>query len=223
MSAEVSQVIRVVIADDHPIVRSGIHNELSGHADIQVVGEATNGDQALQLASTLRPDILLLDINMPGLRAVDVIKRLRGQSAAPRVIVLTVLEDEEHMMSLLAAGARGYILKDEQPAIIVGAVRAVAQGALWLSAKVARAIEHVEDRSADEAPEKTLTPRELEVLRMMARGWSNAKIAKNMCVTEATIKFHVGNIYDKLAVTSRVEAVLYAAQRSLVDLHAESD
>ena len=94
------QVIRVVIADDHPIVRSGIHNELANHADIQVVGEATNGDQALQLATTLPSDILLLDINMPGLRAVDVIKRLRGRPAAPRVIILTVLEDEEHMIHL---------------------------------------------------------------------------------------------------------------------------
>lgn len=221
MSGAVSQVIQVLIADDHPIVRSGIHNELSSHIDIQIVGEATNGDQALQLSTMLRPDILLLDINMPGLRAVDVIRRLREQPGAPRVIVLTVLEDEEHMISLLSAGARGYILKDEQPAIIVGAVRAVDQGALWLSARVARVIERVDDNSADRTPEKMLTPRELEVLRLMARGWSNLKIAQNMCVTEATIKFHVGNIYDKLSVTSRVEAILYAAQRSWVNLSME--
>lgn len=221
MSGITAKVIRVVIADDHPIVRSGIHNELASHVDIQVIAEATNGDQALQLSSSLQPDILLLDINMPGLRAVDVIKRLREPTHTPRVIVLTVLEDEEHMISLLSAGARGYILKDEQPAIIVGAVRAVNQGALWLSARVARVIERADTQSANETPEKTLTPRELEVLRLMARGWSNLKIAQSMCVTEATIKFHVGNIYDKLSVTSRVEAILYAAQRSLVNLNFE--
>jgi two-component system, NarL family, response regulator LiaR len=222
MSNTVSKVIRVVIADDHPIVRSGIHNELSNHADIQIVGEATNGDQALQLAASLQPDILLLDINMPGLRVVEVVKRLRELPTAPRVIILTVLEDEEHMISLLSAGAKGYILKDEQPAVITGAVRAVDQGALWLSARVACVIGQGGNNSADETPEKTLTPRELEVLRMMARGWGNSRIAQHMCVTEATIKFHVGNIYDKLSVTSRVEAVLYAAQRSLVNLNTES-
>ncbi len=221
MSDMAHKIIRVVVADDHPIVRSGIHNELSSHADIHVIGEATNGDQALHLAHTLQPDILLLDVNMPGLRAVDVIKRLREIPAAPHVIVLTMLEDEELVLTLLAAGAKGYILKDEQPAIIVGAVRAVDQGALWLSTKVAHVIRRREDRPADESPEKTLTPREIQVLRLIARGWSNARIAQDMCVTEATIKFHVGNIYDKLAVTSRVEAVLYAIHSALVDLKAD--
>ena len=217
----VSKVIQVVIADDHPIVRSGIHTELANHSDIHVVGEATNGDEAFQLANTLHPDILLLDINMPGLRAVDVVKRLSELPAAPRVIVLTVLEDEEHVTSLLSAGAKGYILKDEPPTVITGAVRAVAQGSLWLSAGIGRVIGHLADSASGEAAEKTLTPRELEVLRMMARGWNNSKIARDMCVTEATIKFHVGNIYHKLSVTSRVEAVLYAARRALVDLNSE--
>ncbi len=218
MDNPAAKTIRVVIADDHPIVRSGIQNELADHSDIQVIGEAKNGDEALHLALTVRPDVLLLDINMPGLRAVDVVKRLQELSAAPRVLVLTVLEDEEHVISLLSAGAKGYILKDERPAVIVGAVRAVAQGTLWLSASVANVVGQAVSPASTEAPEKVLTPREVEVLRLMSRGWSNSQIAQDLSVTEATVKFHVGNIYDKLSVTSRVEAVLYAARKALVDL-----
>lgn len=214
-------VIRVVLADDHPIVRSGIRNELAQHSDIQVVGEAVNGDQALALAQSYTPDVLLLDINMPGLQAVKVVKHLQAAPPAPRVVVLSVYADDEHVTAMLSAGARGYILKDENPSTITEAVRAVSQGILWLSPSIAHVVGQVVKRTVDEEPEERLTQRELEVLRMMARGWDNQKIAQALSVTEATVKFHIGHIYDKLAVTSRIEAVLQAARRSLVDLNME--
>jgi two-component system response regulator DegU len=215
------KVIRVVVADDHPIVRSGIRNELARHPDIEVIGEATNGDEALSLARTLQPDVLLLDINMPGLQAVKVVKNLRELPSMPYVVVLSVCEDEEHVIALLAAGAKGYILKDEKPIVIAETVRGVEQGGLWLSPKVAQVMGRTVKGAAGDTSEKALTPRELEVLKMMTRGFDNPKIAQELSVTEATVKFHVGNIYAKLAVTSRVEAVLCALRQALVDLNSE--
>lgn len=205
--------IRVLIADDHPIVRSGIRNELARHGDIQIVGEALNGNEALSISEGLHPDVLLLDINMPGPRAVDVVRLLRQRRSAPRIVVLSAYGDDEHVITLLSAGARGYILKDENPAGIVEAIRAVMQGVLWLSAGVAQAISHATQGAMEETPEKNLTPREKEVLVMMARGWDNQQIAESLCVAEATVKFHVAHIYDKLGVTSRVQAVLYAIRQ----------
>jgi len=223
MNDQDPKVIRVVVADDHPIVRSGIRNELAHQPDIQVVGEAVNGDQAFSLTRSLAPDVLLLDINMPGLQAVKVVKQLRATSPAPRVVVLSVYADEEHVAAMLSAGALGYILKDENPSVITEAVRAVAQGILWLSPSIAHVVGQVVKRTVEGTREECLTQRELEVLRMMARGWDNQKIAQAISVTEATVKFHIGHIYDKLAVTSRVEAVLYAARQSLVDLNVENE
>jgi len=214
-------VIRVVVADDHPIVRSGICNELARHSDIQVIGEAVNGDDALALATSLRPNVLLLDINMPGLQAAKVVRHLREQLPMLRVVVLSAYVDEEHVIALLSAGARGYVLKDEKPTTIVDAMRMTMLGTLWLSPMVAQTLSQAVGRTAEDAPEKTLTPRELEVLRMMARGMDNQKIAESLSVTEATVKFHVGHIYDKLGVKSRITAVLYAMRRGLVDLRVE--
>lgn len=214
------EVIRVILADDHPIVRSGIRCELIRCPDIQVIGEAVSGDQVLALAQTLQADVLLLDVYMPGPRAVDIVRRLRKELPALCVVMLSAYGDDEHVIALLAAGARGYILKDEEPAVIVGAVRAVKQGTVWLSSSVGQVIARVTERVEADTPKIALTPRELEVLQMMAQGWDNRKIAEAMCVTEATIKFHVSHIYGKLAVTSRVEAVLCAARQGWVELRS---
>ncbi|HET7089538.1 MAG TPA: response regulator transcription factor [Anaerolineae bacterium] len=221
MSDRENNIIRVIVADDHPIVRSGIKNELARCQDIQVIAEAVSGDEALALAKELKPDVLLLDINMPGLQAVNVVRRLRAESIAPRVAVLSVVEDAEHVVAMLSAGARGYIVKDEPPSAIVAAMRAVAQGTLWLSAAVAPALRQAMEPSHGDTPGQDLTPREREVLRMMARGWSNQRIAQELSVTEATVKFHIGHIYDKLGAASRVEAVLCAARWALVDLTSD--
>ncbi len=218
MNATAPKTIRVVLADDHPIVRSGICNELARHPDIQVVGEAMTGDEALALAETRAPDLLLLDINMPGVRTVDLVRQLRKQSSRTRVLILSAYGDEEHVLALLSAGASGYLLKDEDPGVIVQAIHAVLQGVLWLSQGVAQVVKQSVRTTLGDERDKTLTPREREVLRMVARGWDNQKIAQELSVTEATVKFHIGHIYDKLDVPSRVEAVLYAARQHWVEL-----
>ncbi len=215
MMSEVSRVINLVLADDHPIVRSGIRSELSRHSDLKVIGEAKDGNEALTLSETLKPDLLFLDINMPGLRAVEIIRKIRQQPFAPRVVVLSAYGDYEHVVALLAAGARGYVLKDDDPDEIVHAARAAMRGILWLSPRVAQVVEYVVSRVSENTHERILTARELDVLKRIVRGWDNQTIAQNLNIAEATVKFHITNIYDKLAVTSRVEAVLYAIRQGL--------
>ncbi len=132
--------LRVLLADDHPVVRSGIRNELARHADIEVVGEAVSGDEALQLAEALRPNVLILDIAMPGLKAAQVIRRLRARSTSPGILVLTAYGGVDNVLGMLQAGATGYLLKDEDPTTIVEGVRAVARGRPWLSPAVAQVL-----------------------------------------------------------------------------------
>lgn len=204
--------MRVLLADDHPGVRSGIRNELARHADIEVIGEAVDGDEALRLAQTLQPDVLLLDLAMPGLKAVQIIRQLRARPAPPRVLVLTAHRDNELVLGMLHAGATGYLLKDEDPAAIVDGVRAAARGRPWLSAAVVETLaKHAaEEGTPPTAPE--LSAREMEVLRLLARGYSNQKIATELGVTERTVRHHLHNLYDKLGVKGRGEAIARAAR-----------
>jgi DNA-binding NarL/FixJ family response regulator len=210
-------VIKVLLADDHPALRAGIKGMLE-KADIEVVGEAGDGDEALRLAERLLPDVLVLDAVMPGLRAPQVIHRLRETCPDLRVLVLTAYDENELVFGLLEAGAVGYVLKEEALETIEAAVRAVAQGEPWLSPKVAAKVMK-EALGKEEAKEEAipLTERELEVLQLMAKGWSNREIAKGLFITEGTVKNHVTNIYAKLGVHSRAEAVVWAWQQGLVN------
>jgi DNA-binding NarL/FixJ family response regulator len=209
-------MIRVLLADDHPIVRSGIRNELMRQPDIEVVGEATDGEEALRLTEALQPDVLLLDINMPGLKAVRVIRALRVQPSAPRILVLTAHGDRENVVGMLKAGATGYLLKDEDPSNIVDAVRAVAQGRTWLSMAVTQSL--LEQPASDTRYDRNLlSEREWEVLRSLARGNTNAQIAGELEISEATVKNHVTNIYTHLGVHTRAEAVAWAWQHGVVE------
>ncbi len=207
--------IRVLIADDHPVVRSGIQTELTYHPDIEVVGEAVNGDEAVKLAETLHPDVLLLDINMPGLKAAPLVRRLREQSSRPHVLVLTAYGDLEYVLGMLQAGAEGYLLKDEDPAAIAEGIRAVSQGRTWLSSAVAASI--VQHKAEDAPlPKEVLSGRELEILRLMAQGFSNTQIAERLVLAEGTVKNHVSTLYAKLGFNSRAEAVAWAWQHNLI-------
>jgi NarL family two-component system response regulator LiaR len=209
------KVIKVLLADDHPALRAGIKGMLE-QVDIEVVGEAADGDEALRLAERLVPDVLVLDAVMPGLRAPQVIHRLRETRPDLRVLVLTAYDDNELVFGLLEAGAVGYVLKEEALETIEAAVRAVARGESWLSPKMAAKVmkEALGKEEAEEAI--PLSERELEVLRLMAKGWSNKRIAEDLSITEGTVKNHVTNIYAKLWVHSRAEAVAWAWQQGLV-------
>jgi DNA-binding NarL/FixJ family response regulator len=208
-------VIKILLADDHPVVRDGVRNRLSREEDFAVVGETANGDETLRQARRLSPDVILLDVAMPGPGAVPLMEALRRDAPSARVLVLSAFDDDEYVFGMLAAGAAGYALKDERLATLVEAVRAVARGETWLSPRVATKVARraVGDRDDEENP---LTEREQEVLRLMAQGQENAAIAAELVIAERTVKFHVGNIYAKLGVTSRTAAVVEALKRGWV-------
>lgn len=208
--------IRVMIADDHPIVRSGIRNELNRYPDLTVVGEAEDGDETLQKVAELRPDVLLLDINMPGLRAVQVLRALRGAPVPPKVVILTAYSDPENVVGLLQAGASGYITKEARPDEIGEAIRAAARGGILVSPAIMNILTEIGVHPKAQIGKEILSRREMEVLEYLARGISNQQIADEIGLSERTVRFHVENILTKLGVHNRMEAVMLAIQNGWI-------
>jgi DNA-binding NarL/FixJ family response regulator len=211
-------VIRILLADDHPVVREGIHNRLAREEDFVVVGEAANGEEAIRQARRLHPDVVLLDGAMPGPGAVPVMEALRHNDPAVKVLVLSAFDEDEYVFGMLAAGAAGYALKDERLSTLVEAVRTVARGDTWLSPRVATKVTNRAIGKESAEADIPLTDREREVLELMAQGKENAEIADALVIAERTVKFHVGNVYAKLGVTSRTAAVVEAIQRGWVSV-----
>lgn len=209
-----SNKIRVVVADDHPIMRSGIANELRRHPDIEVLGEAVDGDHALALTRSLQIDVLVLDVNMPGLKALQILREIEVLSLPTRVLIITGQNDSEYVITLIKSGAKGYILKDEEPATITTAVRAVAKGKTWLSPQVLDTVLDHTVREPDTADDPELSARETEVLRLLSEGWSNQEIGEQICISERTVRFHLRNIYDKLGL-KRGQAIAWAVRNRL--------
>jgi DNA-binding NarL/FixJ family response regulator len=202
--------IRVVLADDHPLIRDGIRSILHVERDIIVVGEAGHNNEVLQRCLDLSPDVLLLDLAMPGPATLAVISQIRAERPATKVMILTGYDGGNYIRSLVAAGVCGYVLKGEASSVIVRAIRAVAQGDTWLSRPV---VEKLIQEKNTQAPLAVLTQREQEILAMIGRGWSNARIAAELMLSEQTIRNKASQIYTKLGLSSRAEAILWLRQQ----------
>jgi DNA-binding NarL/FixJ family response regulator len=212
-------VIRVVIADDQGMVRSGLGSLLEGEADISVVGEAVDGNEALAVVRRTRPDVTLMDIRMPELDGLAATRTIVAEGSETRVLVLTTFDLDEYVFEALRSGASGFLLKDAPAEDLVSAVRVVARGDALLAPAVTRRV--VEAFAALPRPVETgapadLSPREVDVLRLLARGRSNAEIAAELFVSEATVKTHVSNVLAKLGLRDRIQAVIYAYEHGLV-------
>ena len=210
--------IRIAVADDHPVVREGLVAMLETQADFAIVGTAATGPDAVSIVHATEPDVLLLDLEMPGLDGVAVLHQLRAVGASVRVIVFTVFDTDDRIIAAVEAGASGYLLKGAPRAEVFAAVRVVARGGSLLAPLATTAVlRRVRGESA--TPESLrLTPRERSVLEHLARGLGNKQIAAQLGITERTVKFHVSAVFTKLGASNRTEAVTRAAQAGLIAL-----
>ena len=213
--------ISVLIADDHPVVRHGLRTFLELQADVQIVGEATTGADAVSHVERLLPDVVLMDLVMPDVDGIEATRRIRTVSPSTRVIVLTSFAEDDQIFPAIKAGAAGYLLKDVEPQQLVDAIRTVHRGEALLHPKIAaRLMDEVAAEPAT-AGVGELTARELEVLRLIARGLPNKLIARELVVSEKTVKTHVSNILAKLHLADRTQAALYAVRERLVDVEQQ--
>jgi len=222
-------MVRILLADDHPIVREGLRTLLETQPDFEVIAECANGEEAVHMVTQLHPDVLLLDLEMPVMDGVETIRRLSQQPNMPRIIVFTAFDDDERIIHAIQAGANGYLLKDAPREEIFKAIHVAMSGGSLLQPVVAsKLLHHVGQQQQRGIPIRTslpmqveeLTERELEVLRLLAQGMPNKEIATHLIISERTAKFHVSSIMGKLGATNRTEAVSLAVQRGLITLHS---
>lgn len=213
-----SDPIRIMVVDDHPVVRDGLVAILGTKPDFQVIGEAASGDEAIERARLLNPDIILLDLEMPGGDGVEVIRRLRETMPSLRFLVFTAFDTDDRILGAVRAGAQGYLLKGVPREELFRAIHVVSEGGSLLQPVVAsKLLRRISDDSAA-SPTDPLTEREQEVLTLLAHGATNKEIAAKLFISERTAKFHVSSILSKLGAGNRTEAVSIAAQQGLVDL-----
>lgn len=205
-----AQPIRLLIVDDHTMFRQGLVSLLRGEAEFRVVGQAADGEQALRLVEKLQPDVVLMDLMMPGMDGVEATRRLLETTPHARILMLTVSEADEDLLAAIRAGARGYILKDTDADELLEAIQRVHAGQAVLSSAVTlRVLQAVRAAPSPPAPAEPLTPREREVSWLLARGASNREIAETLMISENTVKTHVGHILEKLGIHSRRQVATY--------------
>jgi NarL family two-component system response regulator LiaR len=213
-----ADAIRILLVDDHAVVREGLRNFLALQDGLEIVGEASDGAEAIDQARRLEPDVILMDLVMPGLDGIGAMRQLRVQSPASRVIVLTSFLDDERVLPAIQAGAAGYLLKNVAPAELARAIRAAHAGEAIIDPTAAARLVHAiadDARPRIEEPER-LTRRERDVLELIARGRSNKRIALELGISEKTVKTHVGHLLAKLGVSDRTQAALMAVEEGLV-------
>lgn len=209
--------IAVVIVDDHTIVRQGLRTYLQLQPDIEVVGEAANGNEAVNVVRDTLPDVVLMDLVMPGGDGVEATRKVRAVSPSTHVIVLTSFSEDEKVFASIKAGAQGYLMKDVLPQDLVRAIRTVHRGEAQLDPEIARKLMQEFTNPQPATPKHDLTERELEVLRLIAHGKSNKEISEELVLSEKTVKTHVSNILQKLHLSDRTQAAVYALRQKIVD------
>jgi DNA-binding NarL/FixJ family response regulator len=210
---------RVLIADDQTLFRSGLARLLDGDDRVSVVGEAVDGLEAVKLAASLKPDVVLMDIKMPGLDGIEATRRIVAESPKSKVLMLTTFEADNHVIQALKAGASGYVLKDSQASAIVSSILAVVAGERVMASAVAnRVLEMLTGATTPKEFYDGLTAREVEILKMLATGMANKQIAYKLKISEKTVRNHVSNMYEKLGIYDRAQAVLYAVRKGLVEI-----
>jgi NarL family two-component system response regulator LiaR len=216
--------IKVMLVEDHVLVREGTREILDREEDLQVVAEAGDGEEAVRLAAEHRPDIIIMDIAMPKLNGIEATRQIKATNPATSILVLTAYDDDQYVFAFLEAGAAGYLLKDVSTGDLIQAIRAVHEGESVLHPAVARKVinyfaRHPDERRADESDLLNhLTEREMEVLKLAGRGMTNLEIARQLTISIRTVQVHLSNIFGKLGVGSRTEAVLYALRKGWLSL-----
>ena len=210
--------IRILVADDHPMLREGLVTVLNTQQNFEVVGEAADGSEVVRLAERLNPDVILLDLEMPGVDGVAALEKLRSAGSEARTIVFTAYDTDERILGALRAGARGYLLKGASRTEIFDAIHTVYAGGSLLQPVVTNKLLQTMSREERREETESLTPREIEVLRLLALGLQNKEIASRLFITERTVKFHVSSLMHKLGAENRTETVTIAAQRGLIQL-----
>ncbi len=214
-----TQTARVLIADDQTLFRSGLARLLDGDDRVTVVGEAVDGLEAVKLAAALKPDVVLMDIKMPNIDGIEATRRIVAESPKSKVLMLTTFEADNHVIQALKAGASGYVLKDSEASAIVSSILAVVAGERVMASAVAnRVLEMLTGATTPKEFYDGLTAREVEILKMLATGMANKQIAYKLKISEKTVRNHVSNMYEKLGIYDRAQAVLYAVRKGLVEI-----
>jgi len=211
--------IRILVADDHGVLRAGLRALLNAEPDLEVVGEAADGLTALRLVADLRPDVVLMDLSMPGMDGIQVARRLKETLPGTRVLILTVHEDESLLREAIQAGASGYIIKRAVESELINAIHAIYSGGLYVHPAMTRALirDLAPSLAPDESQAEPLTPREIDVLRLIAQGYTNRQVAEKLNVSVRTVESHRANLTSKLGLSSRAELVRYAKEHDLLE------
>jgi two-component system NarL family response regulator len=214
-----TESIRIVIADDHPIVRQGLATVLSQEEDLEVVGQAGNGLEVVDQARKLHPDIILMDLQMPEMDGVEAIQNIKMEASDIGIIILTTYDTDDYIFRGIEAGARGYLLKDSPPEEVLKAIHTVHNGESLIEPRVAsRLLDRIGQLSHAAPPESVLSQREIEVLQLMSTGAANKEIASQLLIGQSTVKTHLIHIFNKLGVKGRTEAVAEAARKGIIQL-----
>jgi two-component system, NarL family, response regulator NreC len=218
MKSVMSEQIRVLIADDHTIVRSGVRLLLEAEDDIRIVGEALDGNEALAMTETLQPDVVLMDIAMPGMDGLEATQKLKDRWPDVQVLVLTMHRSDEYFFEMLKNGASGYVLKGADPTELIKAVRVVGQGEVFLYPTMAQKLlkDYLGRVGRVDEEDPKLSPREKEILRLLAEGYSNKEIAESLVISPSTVYTHRGNLMNKLGLNNRRELIQYAQKRGFL-------